>query len=61
MSDGGSGLRFNFPGLNRFRTISWDEWFDHFNSHDLTFVYDNALLGPPPNARYRIVRTQDLA
>jgi hypothetical protein len=59
--DGGTGLRFNFPSVSRFREISWAEWFEHFNSHDLTFVYDNPELGPPPSARYRIVPTGELA
>ena len=59
--DGGSGLRFNFPGVARFREISWDEWFDHFNGHDLTFVFDNPGATDPPSARYRIVNTSDLA
>ena len=60
VADGGTGLRFNFPGFSPFREISWDEWFDHFNSHDLTFVYDNAHRGEPPSARYRIVPTAKL-
>ena len=51
VADGGTGLRFNFPGMSPFREISWAEWFDHFNSHDLTFVYDNARKGEPPSAR----------
>jgi hypothetical protein len=38
--DGGSGLRFNFPGYARFRAIGWGEWFDHFDSHHLLFVYE---------------------
>jgi hypothetical protein len=59
--DGGSGLRFNFPGVGRFREISWTEWFDHFNRHDLTFVFDNPGASDPPSARYRIVLTSDLA
>ncbi len=58
--DGGTGLRFNFPGMSPFREISWAEWFDHFNSHDLTFVYDNAREGETPSARYRIVPTAEL-
>jgi hypothetical protein len=58
--DGGSGLRFNFPGVSRFREISWSEWFDHFNRHDLTFVYDNPATCHPPSARFRLVRTEDL-
>lgn len=60
VSDGGSGLRFNFPGFGRFREISWTEWFDHFNSHDLTFVYENPDAHKPPSPRYRLVRTEDL-
>jgi hypothetical protein len=58
--DGGTGLRFNFPGMSPFRTITWTEWFEHFNSHDLTFVYDNPQQGQPPRARYRIVATSTL-
>jgi hypothetical protein len=38
--DGGAGIRFNFPGSSAFRPISWDEWFEHFDAHDLAFVYD---------------------
>src|SRR5215471_1401256 len=60
VNDGGSGLRFNFPGAGRFRAISWEEWLDHFNRHDLTFVFENAGWGAPPSGRYRIVRTEDL-
>ena len=39
INDGGAGVRFNFPGAGRFRTISWEEWFDNFHRHDLLFVY----------------------
>ena len=61
VADGGTGLRFNFPGVSPFRAISWTEWFDHFNSHDFTFVFDNPQPGQAPSARYRIVPTMDLA
>jgi len=40
VNDGGAGIRFNFPGVQRFRHIKWDEWFDHFERHDLLFVYE---------------------
>jgi hypothetical protein len=60
VADGGAGLRFNFPGLGRFRAISWPEWLDHFNRHDLTFVFENPGARTPPSARYRIVATHDL-
>jgi hypothetical protein len=38
--DGGAGIRFNFPGSSAFRPISWDEWLEHFDAHDLAFVYE---------------------
>jgi DUF2934 family protein len=40
VNDGGAGIRFNFPGFARLRPISWDEWFDNFERHDLVFVYE---------------------
>jgi hypothetical protein len=60
VADGGTGLRFNFPGVSPFRGISWDEWLDHFTSHDLTFVYDDPEPGRPTSARYRIVPASEL-
>jgi hypothetical protein len=40
VNDGGAGIRFNFPGAARFRPISWEEWFDHFDRWRLVFVYE---------------------
>ena len=40
VTDGGTGLRFNFPGFAPFRSITWDEWFEHFHQHGLAFVYE---------------------
>ena len=40
VNDGGAGIRFNFPGFARFRPITWDEWFSHFDECRLTFVYE---------------------
>jgi hypothetical protein len=58
--DGGAGIRFNFPGSGRLRPITWDEWFQNFDRHGLTFVYeespDNAGT---PSPRYRIVKTEE--
>ena len=59
VNDGGSGIRFNFPGTGRFRPITWDEWFDHFDRHELTFVYDNDAADGAKAARFRIVRASD--
>jgi hypothetical protein len=61
VTDGGTGLRFNFPGVSPFRAISWDEWLDHFRSHDLAFVYDDTEPGRPKSARYRIVPASELS
>ena len=41
MRDGGAGIRLNFPGAGRFRPITWDEWFENFERHHLTFVYED--------------------
>jgi hypothetical protein len=41
--DGGAGIRLNFPGAGRFRPITWDEWFENFDRHDLTFVYEEEI------------------
>ena len=40
MNDGGAGIRFNFPGIGRFRPISWEEWFENFFLHELVFVFE---------------------
>lgn len=41
--DGGAGIRLNFPGAGRFRPITWDEWFENFERHHLTFVYEEEI------------------
>ena len=43
VNDGGAGVRFNFPSAARFRPISWEEWFDNFDSYGLTFVYEEEV------------------
>ena len=43
VNDGGAGIRFNFPGFARFRPITWDEWFSHFDRWGLTFVYETEV------------------
>jgi hypothetical protein len=42
INDGGAGIRFNFPGFAPLRAITWDEWFNNFERHDLLFVYEEA-------------------
>ena len=43
VNDGGVGIRFSFPGVGRFRPISWDEWFEHFDRNRLVFVYEEEV------------------
>ena len=43
VNDGGAGIRFNFPSAARFRPISWEEWFENFDTHGLTFVYEEEV------------------
>jgi hypothetical protein len=43
VNDGGVGIRFNFPAVGRFRPISWDEWFEHFDRNHLVFVYEESV------------------
>jgi hypothetical protein len=45
VNDSGPGIRFNFPGFARLRPITWEEWFDNFDRHDLLFVYEEQDTG----------------
>ena len=51
ITDRDAGIRFNFPGVARYRPISWQEWFENFHRHDLLFVYERE----DPSGRYRVV------
>ena len=61
VQDGGAGIRFNFPGVSRYRPMSWDEWFGNFERHDLVFVYERDAPGATPSGRYRLVTSEMLA
>lgn len=43
VNDGGAGVRFNFPGAARFRPITWDEWFENFERHQLAFAFEEEV------------------
>ena len=43
VNDGGASIRFNFPGLARFRPISWTEWFEGFDRDHLIFLYEEEV------------------
>jgi hypothetical protein len=58
--DDGTGIRFNFPGVARFRPISWHEWFLNFTRYDLIFIFENDTPGEPPSARYRLLTKEKL-
>ena len=59
VNDGGAGIRFNFPGAAPFRSIDWDEWFENFDRHALTFVYEEDESTGSLSARYRLVKTTE--
>ena len=59
INDGAAGIRFNFPGFGRFRPITWKEWFDNFDRHQLTFVYEARPENEnSPSAAFRLVKTE---
>jgi hypothetical protein len=58
--DGGSGLRFEFPAMGRFRPISWDEWFSEFDEYGLVFVFREQTFSGQSSYEYRIVDQQRL-
>ena len=58
--DGGAGIRFNFPGVARFRPITWEEWLENFTKHDLMFVYEREESGRSSSTRYRLVPRKKL-
>lgn len=60
VNDGGAGIRFNFPAAGRFRPITWDEWFDNFETHELVFVYERDAPGHPQSYRYRLAKLDAL-
>lgn len=56
VNDGGAGIRFNFPAAGRFRPISWPEWFENFEAHELVFVFERDRPGSSTSYRYRLVK-----
>lgn len=55
VNDDGTGIRFNFPGIGRFRPIEWDEWFRHFDAYSLVFIYERDVHKRSLSSRYRMV------
>ena len=43
VTDGGTVVRFNFPAAARFRPITWEEWFEHFDRRRLVFIYEEEV------------------
>lgn len=37
---GDAEIRFNFPALNRHRSVTWQEWFEVFEQRRLVFIYE---------------------
>ena len=60
VNDQGTGIRFNFPGIGRFRPIDWDEWFRNFDAYSLVFVYERDRPHQSPSHRYRMLPIETL-
>lgn len=60
VQDDGTGIRFNFPGIGRFRPIDWDEWFRNFDAYSLVFVYERDQPNHSPSHRYRMLPIERL-
>jgi hypothetical protein len=60
VNDDGTGIRFNFPGVGRFRPIDWDEWFRNFDEYSLVFVYERDEARHALSSRYRMLPMADL-
>lgn len=60
VEDGGSGLRFDFPGMGRFAPLSWDDWFREFEAYKLVFVYRECREDGQLSQDYRIVARDHL-
>ena len=56
VDDGGAGIRFNFPAAGRFRPISWAEWFENFDAHELVFVFERDRPSASTSYRYRLLK-----
>jgi len=56
VDDDGAGIRFNFPAAGRFRPISWVEWFENFEAHELVFVFERDRPGASTSYRYRLLK-----
>lgn len=61
VNDGGTGLRFNFPGMGRFQPIAWSDWFREFDEFHLVFAYRPATETGQATHEYRIVTLEELA
>lgn len=55
VNDDGTGIRFNFPGLGRFRPISWEEWFKNFDTYEMAFIFERDESGSASGNRYRLM------
>ncbi len=50
-------LRFDFPrggGNRRLREVSWDQWFETFDSRDLVFMYQEQLRNGDQSNFFRL-------
>jgi hypothetical protein len=63
INDGGTELRFSFPGVGLLRPLSWEEWFAIFDAQQLVLVYADESPGQPATTapQYRLMPGDELA
>ena len=55
-------LRIDFPGgagEEELKHISWDEWFDKFDSSDVGFLYQSEKTDGGDSTFFKLVRRED--
>lgn len=59
--DNGALLRINFPGYaeKSLKEISWDEFFEIFDSRDLEFLYQEKTKSGEESRFFKFIRKED--
>ena len=58
--DAGSKLRLGFPGMTQLHNVSWEDWFQEFDRHDLVFAFRERRDDGQVSQDYRIITRNQL-
>src|SRR3954464_15420129 len=59
--EGGGVLRIDFPGFrgeDTFEEISWDEWYEIFNSRNLAFLYQDKTADGKESRFFKLISNE---